>query len=54
VRSAVSNAIAFMKSRRIWQFSNYIWAFTNGTPIINTKTLIEVPSLAFLTPLAQI
>jgi DNA-3-methyladenine glycosylase I len=28
--------IAFMKSRKEFgSFSNYIWAFTNGTPIIN-------------------
>jgi DNA-3-methyladenine glycosylase I len=54
VRSAVTNAIAFMKSRKNLAVF-YIWAFTNGTPIINHKTLIEYPPLAhFLTPLAQI
>jgi hypothetical protein len=52
--SAVTNAIAFMKSRRIWQFFSKYWAFTDGTIINNPKPL-KVPPLAhFLTPLAQI
>jgi DNA-3-methyladenine glycosylase I len=38
---------------RIWQFSNYIWAFTNGTPIINTQKKFPATT-HFLTPLAQI
>jgi DNA-3-methyladenine glycosylase I len=46
VRSAVSNAIAFMNvQEEFGSFSKYIWAFTNGAPIINhPKTLKEVPA----------
>jgi DNA-3-methyladenine glycosylase I len=38
VRSAVSNAIAFMKSEEFGSFSKYIWAFTNGNLLSTTKT----------------
>jgi hypothetical protein len=55
VRSAVSNAIAFMKSGRIWQFSKYIWALQMETYNQQPKNTSEVPPLLhFLTPLAQI
>jgi DNA-3-methyladenine glycosylase I len=44
VRSAVSNAIAFMKVQdEFGSFSKYIWGFTDGKPIINNrKSLSEV------------
>jgi len=52
VRSAVSNAIAFMKvQEEFGSFSKYIWAFTAGKPIINNpKTLKDVPAT---TPLSD-
>jgi DNA-3-methyladenine glycosylase I len=38
VRSAVSNAIAFMKvQEEFGSFSKYIWGFTDGKPIINNR-----------------
>lgn len=44
IRAAVSNAIAFLKiQEEFGSFSDYIWKFTNGTPIINTpKNLSEI------------
>ena len=50
VRSAVSNAIAFMKIQdEFGSFSKYIWGFTNGKPIINNrKSLSEVQSTTLL------
>jgi DNA-3-methyladenine glycosylase I len=52
VRSAVSNAQAFMMiQKEFGSFSKYVWAFTNGVPIINhPKTLKEVPAT---TPLSD-
>jgi DNA-3-methyladenine glycosylase I len=52
VRSAVSNAIAFMKIQdEFGSFSKYIWGFTNGKPIVNNrKSLSEVQST---TPLSD-
>jgi DNA-3-methyladenine glycosylase I len=52
VRSAVSNAIAFMKvQNEFGSFSKYIWGFTNGKPIINNpKNLSEVQAT---TPLSD-
>ncbi len=52
VRSAVSNAIAFMKiQQEFGSFSKYIWQFTEGKPIVNNpKTLKEVPAT---TPLSD-
>jgi DNA-3-methyladenine glycosylase I len=52
VRSAVSNAHAFIKiQEEFGSFSNYIWKFTNGKPIINhPKTLKDVPAT---TPLSD-
>jgi DNA-3-methyladenine glycosylase I len=46
VRSAVSNAIAFMNvQEEFGSFSKYIWAFTDGAAIINhPKTMKEVPA----------
>jgi 3-methyladenine DNA glycosylase Tag len=52
--SAVSNAQALWKSRKNSAVSNYIWAFTNGTPIINDpKALIKYLPLYFLTPVQR-
>ena len=47
VRSAVSNAIAFMKvQEEFGSFSTYIWGFTGGKPIENNpKTLKDVPAI---------
>jgi DNA-3-methyladenine glycosylase I len=52
IRSAVSNAIAFMKVQdEFGSFSKYIWQFTDGKPIKNSrKTLKEVPAT---TPLSD-
>lgn len=52
IRSAVSNAVAFMKiQEELGSFSNYIWQFTEGKPINNTpKTLKDVPAT---TPLSD-
>jgi DNA-3-methyladenine glycosylase I len=52
VRSAVSNAIAFMKvQEEFGSFSKYIWGFTDGKPIINNrKNLSEVQAT---TPLSD-
>lgn len=48
IRSAVSNAVAFIKvQQEFGSFSNYIWQFTDGKPIINhRKSLNEVPATA--------
>ncbi len=52
VRSAVANAIAFMEvQKEFGSFSNYIWQFTGGKPIINSpQTLKEIPAT---TPLSD-
>ena len=52
IRSAISNAIAFMKvQEEFGSFSTYIWAFVNGKPVVNSpKTLKEVPAT---TPLSD-
>ena len=52
IRSAVSNAIAFMKvQEEFGSFSSYIWKFTDGKPINNNRqTLNEVPAT---TPLSD-
>jgi DNA-3-methyladenine glycosylase I len=46
IRSAVSNALAFMKvQEEFGSFSKYIWQFTDGKPIDNNrKSLKEVPA----------
>ena len=50
IRSAVSNAISFMKiQEEFGSFSKYIWGFVDGNPIVNTpKTLKEVPATTSL------
>ncbi|SDX96722.1 DNA-3-methyladenine glycosylase I [Flavobacterium degerlachei] len=52
VRSAVSNAEAFIKiQEEFGSFSDYIWKFTDGKPIVNNpKTLKDVPAT---TPLSD-
>jgi DNA-3-methyladenine glycosylase I len=52
VRSAVSNAIAFMKIQdEFGSFSKYIWGFVDGKPIINSpENLSHVPAT---TPLSD-
>ena len=44
VRSAVSNAVAFIKvQQEFGTFSKYIWGFTGGKPIINNlKSLSQI------------
>jgi DNA-3-methyladenine glycosylase I len=46
IRAAVTNAIAFLKIQtEIGSFSQYIWNFVDGKPIINNpKSLKEVPA----------
>ena len=46
IRAAVTNAIAFMEvQKEFGSFSNYIWKFVDGKPIINKpKTLKDVPA----------
>jgi DNA-3-methyladenine glycosylase I len=46
IRAAVSNANAFMKvQEEFGSFSNYIWKFTNGKPVVNhPKSLKELPA----------
>jgi DNA-3-methyladenine glycosylase I len=50
VYSAVTNAQAFIKiQEEFGSFSKYIWAFTDGKPIINhPKTLKDVPATTSL------
>jgi DNA-3-methyladenine glycosylase I len=50
IRSAVSNAVAFMKiQEEFGSFSNYIWKFTDGKPIQNNRqSLKEVPATTTL------
>lgn len=46
IRAAVSNAISFMKVREEFgSFSDYIWKFTDGKPIINNRNVLkDVPA----------
>jgi DNA-3-methyladenine glycosylase I len=52
IKAAVSNAKAFMEvQKEFGSFSDYIWKFTGGKPIVNNrKTLKDVPPT---TPLAD-
>ena len=52
IRAAVTNAKAFMETQKEFgSFSDYIWKFTDGKPIINRpKTLSDVPAT---TPLSD-
>ena len=53
IRSAVSNAISFMKiQEEFGSFSKYIWGFVDGKPILNTRKILkEIPSS---TPLSDV
>jgi DNA-3-methyladenine glycosylase I len=46
IRSAISNAVAFMKiQEEFGSFSDYIWAFVNHKPIFNEwKSMKELPA----------
>jgi DNA-3-methyladenine glycosylase I len=46
IRGTIANAIAFIKvQEEFGSFSNYIWKFTGGKPILNNfKKLSEIPS----------
>ena len=46
IRSAVSNAISFMKiQEEFGSFSKYIWGFVDEKPVVNyPKTLKEIPA----------
>jgi len=50
VRAAVSNAQAFMQvQQEFGSFSNYIWGFTGGGPIVNKRqTLRDIPATTAL------
>jgi DNA-3-methyladenine glycosylase I len=52
IRSAVSNAIAFMKVQdEFGSFSKYIWDFVDGKPIINDR--INLSEVQATTPLSD-
>ena len=46
VKATITNAVAFMKiQEEFGSFSNYIWGFVDGKPIVNHwKSLSEVPA----------
>ena len=52
IKATISNAVAFLKIREEFgSFSNYIWGFTGGSPIVNNvKTMNDVPAT---TPLSD-
>lgn len=52
IKATISNAVAFLKIREEFgSFSNYIWGFTGGSPIVNNvKTINDVPAT---TPLSD-
>jgi DNA-3-methyladenine glycosylase I len=52
IRGTIANAIAFMKvQEEFGSFSNYIWNFTGGKPIVNHyKTMKDLPAT---TPLSD-
>jgi DNA-3-methyladenine glycosylase I len=52
IRATISNARAFMQvQKEFGSFSNYIWQFTGGEPIVNHwQTLSEIPAT---TPLSD-
>ena len=52
VRSAVSNAIAFMEvQQEFGSFSQYIWQFTDGKPIVNQPQTLK--DISATTPLSD-
>ncbi len=46
IKAAISNAQAFMEvQKEFGSFSNYIWNFTGGKPIINVRqTMADIPA----------
>jgi len=45
INAAITNAKAFLEVKKEWKsFSNYIWHFVNGAPIINHWKSKEVPA----------
>lgn len=46
IKATISNAVAFMEiQKEFGSFSNYIWKFTEGKPIVNIwKSINEVPA----------
>lgn len=46
IKATVSNAVAFMEvQKEFGSFSDYIWSFTNGKPIVNSfKTMADIPA----------
>jgi len=46
IKATITNAVAFMKiQNEFGSFSNYIWKFINGKPIVNKwKSLAEIPA----------
>ena len=52
IKSAVTNAKAFMKiQEEFGSFSEYIWGFVNGKPILNHfETIVDIPAT---TPLSD-
>lgn len=52
IRGTIANAISFMKvQEEFGSFSNYIWNFTDGKPILNNfKTMKDLPAT---TPLSD-
>jgi len=50
IRATISNAKAFIAVQKEFKsFSNYIWQFTNGKPIVNKhNTLQEIPATTSL------
>jgi DNA-3-methyladenine glycosylase I len=57
IRSAVSNAVAFMKVQdEFGSFSKYIWEFTGGKPIPNNRKTEKkfLPLPRFLTKLVRV
>ncbi len=46
IRATITNAIAFMEvQEEFGSFSNYIWSFVDGKPIVNSfKSMKEIPA----------
>lgn len=45
IRGAVESARAYLKLSETQSFSNYIWGFTEGSPIVNhPKTTADIPT----------
>ena len=46
IRATITNALAFMEiQKEFGSFSNYIWGFTNGKPVVNKlRTMANIPA----------